>query len=134
MKVNYDEFKRIFVKVIFRSCLLALIKEIIKFNPFGDNKQASNSIQENDVLPVSVRSTTYQRTLLKKGISGGTASVKKLGRTILNSLADFKDFHHVYTDEELFEILNKRRKADTPSSLASDDFNYSVKKGIRFNI
>ena len=144
-KVNYDEFKRIFVKAIFRSCLLALIKEILSFNPFKENFVENENDEE--ILPAAVRATTFQRTLLRKGIDGENAAVVKHGRSklsniipsakfshsidILNSLADFKDNHHVYTDEELYEILHNRKAADTPSSLASDSFNYNVKVGFK---
>ncbi|CAI2382258.1 unnamed protein product [Moneuplotes crassus] len=127
-KVNYDEFKRIFCKAIFKSCLLALIKEIIQFNPFNDKILAKKD--EEEILPVSVRSIAYQRTLLKKGISSEDPGLMKIGKEILNSLAEFKNMTRPLTDEQIDQILNRGAKVDTPSSLASDDFNYKVKKGM----
>jgi glutaredoxin-related protein len=100
---------------------------------------------DEETLPVSVKATAYQRTLLKKGINGDNPVVKKHGRSklplfnnqsvdILSSLADFKNFHHIYTEKELYEIFNREKLVETPSSLQSDEFNYNVKKGLRFNV
>ena len=89
-----------------------------------------NEENKDDSLPLSVRVATYQRKLLRKGIDGEGVELRN-SREILNSLADYKDFHRVYGEKELYEILNKKKLIETPSSLASDDFNYDLKIAFR---
>ena len=89
-----------------------------------------NEENKDDSLPLSVRVATYQRKLLRKGIDGEGVELRN-SREILNSLADYKDFHRVYDEKELYGILNKKKLIETPSSLASDDFNYDLKIAFR---
>ena len=113
-QVNYDEFKRIFCKTIFKNWLIGLINEILKFDPIPSEQMIKGlkiqgdqqNIESKKILPVSIRTAAYQRKLMWSGINRKSKDHKH-GRNILNSLADLKSFYHAYTSKELEDIFNK---------------------------
>ena len=117
--VNYDEFKRIFCKTIFKNCLIGLIKEILRFDPIpsdthqkGSKKEVDiQDIERKNILPVSIRTAAYQRKLMWNGINRKSKDHKH-GRNILNALADLKKFYHAYTPQELEEIFRNKEQTE----------------------
>lgn len=97
--VTYDEFKRIFCKAIFKNCLLSIINEILSYNPFGDQAAETNTKDENS-MSVHIRSTSYQRQLLKKGILSETDEDLKRGRS--------KSFNYIYRCSKFPRGLQKQ--------------------------